>query len=42
MDYIINEKVLIVPEGTVKIGFRDICDYVYNYQIEGILLPSTS
>ena len=41
MDYIINEKVLIVPEGTVKIGFRDICDYIYDHQIEEILLPST-
>ncbi len=41
MECIIKEKVLIVPEGTVRIGFKDICDYIYDDLIEEILLPST-
>ncbi len=41
MEMIVKEKVLIVPEGTVKIGFKDICNYICNHQIEEILLPST-
>ena len=32
---------LTVPEGTVRIGFRDICEYVSDGHIEEILLPST-
>ena len=41
MECIIKGKVLIVPEGTVKIGFKDICNYIYDDLIEEILLPST-
>jgi hypothetical protein len=41
MECIINDRVLIVPEGTVKIGFKDISNYIYNDSIEEILLPST-
>ena len=41
MECIIKETVLIIPEGTKKIGFTDICDYIHNNSIEEILLPST-
>ena len=41
MECIIKGRVLIVPEGTVKIGFKDICNYIYDDSIEEILLPST-
>ena len=41
MECIIKETVLIIPEGTKKIGFTDICDYIHNNLIEEILLPST-
>jgi hypothetical protein len=41
MECIIKGKVLIVPEGTKKIGFKDICNYIYDDLIEEILLPST-
>ncbi len=41
MECIINGTVLIIPEGTKKIGFLDICSYVHNDLIEEILLPST-
>ncbi len=41
MECIIKENVLIVPEGAVKIGFKDICNYIYDDLIEEILLPST-
>lgn len=41
MECIIKGKVLIVPEGTVKIGFKDICNYINNNLIEEIFLPST-
>ena len=41
MKYMIKGTVLIIPEGTKKIGFTDICNYIYDNLIEEILLPST-
>ena len=41
MECIIKGKVLIVPEGTIKIGFKDIYNYIYDNSIEEVLLPST-
>lgn len=41
MECIIKGKVLIVPEGTIKIGFKDIYKYIYDNSIEEVLLPST-
>ena len=41
MECIIKGKGLIIPEGTIKIGFKDICNYIYDNLIEEILLPST-
>ena len=41
MECTVKEKVLFVPEGTIKIGFNDICTYIYNNSIEEIHLPST-
>ena len=41
MECIIKGKVLIVPEGTVKIEFKDICNYIDDNLIEEIFLPST-
>lgn len=34
-------NVLIVPEGIVRIGFRDICNYFADGAIEEVILPST-
>ena len=41
MKCMIKGTVLIIPEGTKKIGFSDICDYIHGNLIEDILLPST-
>lgn len=41
MECIIKGTVLTIPEGTKKIGFTDICNYIHNNLIEEILLPST-
>ena len=41
MNCIIKNQTLIIPEGTVRIGFRDICDYIHNNAIKEILLPSS-
>ena len=41
MECMIKGTVLIIPEGTKKIGFTDICDYIHNNLIEEIVLPST-
>ena len=41
MECMIKGTVLIIPEGTRKIGFSDICDYIHGNLIEEILLPST-
>ena len=41
MECMIKGIVLIIPEGTKKIGFTDICDYIHNNLIEEIVLPST-
>ena len=41
MECIVKGKVLVIPEGTIKIGFKDICNYIYDNLIEEILLPST-
>ena len=41
MKCMIKGTVLIIPEGTKKIGFTDICNYIYDNLIEEILLPST-
>ena len=41
MECMIKGTVLIIPEGTKKIGFSDICDYIHGNLIEEILLPST-
>jgi hypothetical protein len=41
MECIIKENVLFVPEGTIQIGFKDICNYIYNHTIEEVVLPTT-
>ena len=41
MECMIKGTVLIIPEGTKKIGFSDIYDYIHGNLIEEILLPST-
>ena len=41
MECMIKGTVLIIPEGTKKIGFSDICDHIHNNLIEEILLPPT-
>lgn len=41
MECVIQGRILIVPDGTVKIGFKDICNYIFDNSIEEILLPST-
>lgn len=41
MKCVIEGTVLIIPEGTKKIGFTDICNYIHNNLIEEIILPST-
>ena len=41
MECMIKGKVLIVPEGTIKIGFKDVCNYIHDNLIEEVLLPST-
>ena len=41
MKCIVKGTVLIIPEGTKKIGFADICNYIDNNLIEEIILPST-
>ena len=41
MECMIKGTVLMIPEGTKKIGFNDICNYIYSNLIEEILLPST-
>ena len=41
MECMIKGTVLMIPEGTKKIGFNDICNYIHSNLIEEILLPST-
>ena len=41
MECILKNQTLVVPEGTVRIGFRDICEIVHGNPVEEILLPQT-
>lgn len=41
MDCMILDQILIVPEGTVKIGYRDLYGYISSRFPEEIILPST-
>ena len=41
MECIVRNKTLIIPQETVRIGFRDICDCIHSNPIKEILLPSS-
>ena len=41
MNCIIKDERLIVPEGPKKIGFRDVCDPIFQNPIREIVLPQT-
>ena len=41
MECVRKGPILIVPEGTVRIGFLDICDYLWDRSVEEVWLPST-
>ena len=41
MECIRKGNLLIVPEETVQVRFKDICDYLYDNSVEEVLLPST-
>lgn len=41
MECVQKGNLLMIPEGTVRIGFRDICDYLFDPSVEEVWLPST-
>ena len=41
MECVRKGHILIVPEGTVHIEFKDICDYLFDTSVEEVLLPSS-
>lgn len=41
MKCIMKNQTLIIPQGTVRIGFRDICEFIHSNPIKEILLPQT-